>query len=538
MLNISQDASPLIAVIAAIATFIAVTSAWLEQRRSLRLRVRVLEVARQLARRNFGHTMEARCVGELAQIAQAFDTASANLRRHSQKMAALLQLDRALLRGVGLEPAMISLLPAIAAALQSRSASIVLLNSDTLDRARSFDFLADQVFSAAPRSVIIDGEQLRSAPSGIQVLDLNAIGVDTENFLGPLTRSGARAFRLHALEADGQIAGFLCIGFRVDAHDNDDADISSGEIAERLSLAIAGWARSGAATAPAFAAAATAAPGSASTTQRAVAARSPLESGLHRALQRAEFALVYQPIVDAHSGHCGGVEALLRWPVGPDGASRLAAEFVPVAEQSGLIVDLGDWVLRTACQQFDSWRRDGIELDYVSVNVSARQLRHKGLLPTVLACLQRGGMAPSQLQLEMVESLLNDGPETLAVLRELADRGVRLALDDFGAGDSALGRLQSLPIHTIKIDRSCVAAMGADATTRAIINAAIDVGAATRRRVIAVGVERSEQLEFLEAAGCDAMQGFFFAPPMPASDLAAYLNSQQLAAACISTRAA
>ena len=528
MLNISQNLQIFIVGAALLAIVAAAFSAWTQRRHNAQLRARMLEVARHLARRDFGHTIEARAAGELTEIAQAFDTAAANLRRHSQKMQAMFELDGVLLRGTALEPMVASLLPAIAAALQSRSVSIVLLDRTTPDRARSFDFLPEQPIPVAPREVVINAEQLRNAPSGARELDVNAIGVDSEDFLAPLTHSGARAFRFCALESNNEIAGFLCIGYRVDAHDNDDAETGAAEIAERLSLSLANWARTRAAVSPRS----TASP------LHAVAARSPLESGLHRALQREEFALVYQPIIDAHSGYCGGAEALVRWPRGAEGADRAAAEFVPVAEQSGLIVDLGDWVLRTACLQFDGWRREGVVLDYISVNVSARQLRHAGLLPTVLACLQRSGMSPGQLQLEFNEKLLNDGSASLAVLKELARRGVRLALDDFGAGDSALGALQDLPIHAIKIDRSCVAAMGDNATMRAIVKAAIGVGAAARRRVIAEGVERVEQREFLEAAGCDAMQGYLFAAPMPAVELTAYLQAQQLAAASIASRAA
>jgi len=525
MLNISlspQLALVLIALSVAAAGAAALL-AWLERRRNHQLRTRVLEVARHLARRNFGHTMESRSLGALGEIAQAFDRAGASLRRHEQQTAALLELDRTLLRGGSLDAAVPELLPAIAQALHSRCVSLVLLDAQCADRARSYDYLAEQGGAnrgAAPtsRSVVIDADQLRGAPGGGREVDVSAVGVDSEEFLAPLTHSGARAFRLCVLENGARIAGFLCIGFRVDAHDNDQAEVGAVEIAERLSMALTARDLNRAPAAP---------------LPLGAAPRAPTETSLHRALKRGEFTLVYQPIVDAHSHHVGGVEALLRWPRGMEGPSRAAAEFIPVAEQSGLIVDLGDWVLRTACLQFDLWRREGVDLDYVSVNVSARQLRYASLLPTVLACLQRSAMRPGQLQIEVNEQLLRDGAESLAVLRELARRGVRLALDDFGAGQSSLGALQELPIHALKIDRSCVAGMAESATQRAIVAAAIGMGAASRRRVIAEGVETEAQREFLEAAGCDAMQGFLFGRPMTAADLPAFLEAGRPAAALV-----
>jgi len=518
MLNISLDLFSTLAALTLGAAAGAVAVAALAWRRHDRLRVRMLEVARHLARRDFGHTLESREAGAMKEIAQAFDRVSATLQRRERQAKALLDLDLALLQGGGLEPVVATVLPAIATALHSRSVSIVLLGAERADRARRFDYVVDGAADPAVQSgeVAIDAGQLRTAPAGGRELDLHAAGVDSEEFLAPLTLSGARAFRLCALECNGRIAGFLCIGFRVDAHDHDEVEIDAGELAQRLSMALTLGARAAIPETP-----------------QSAAPRSPLESGLHRALQREEFTLVYQPIVDAHSHRIGGVEALVRWPHGDQGPSRAAAEFIPVAEQCGLIVDLGDWVLRTACVQFDQWRRRGLELDYVAVNVSARQLRYASLLPTVLACLQRSGMRPGQLQIEVNEPLLRDGAESLAVLRELSRRGVRLALDDFGTGPSSLGALQDLPIHAIKIDRSCVAGLPDDPTQRAILAAAVGMGAAARRLVIAEGVETDAQRQCLEAAGCDALQGYLFARPMPAEEIPDYLQARRTATALV-----
>ncbi len=501
----------------------------LERRRGRTVHTLVLGVARQLARGDFSHSTEAQPDAALSAISQALAMASSSLRRQAQKAAALLELDRALLSGVGIEPIVSQLLPVIAAALQCRTVSIVLLDGANPHRARCYDFLLERALELAPREITIDTEQLRGALAAARNPDGQALGVDPGDFLEPLTRTGASAFRFCPLERDTVVSGFLCIGFRVDAHDN--ADMDPAEIAERLSLACARSSGAAAASRPAL-------PPAAGAVRSGALTRSPLETGLHRALQRDEFVLAYQPIIDAHSHHCGGVEALLRWPHGDAGAVRCAAEFVPVAEESGLIVDLGDWVLRTACQQFIDWRRDGIDLDYVSVNVSARQLCHASLLPTVLSCLRRTGMAPSQLQIEFSASLLAGGSDPPAVLHELARRGVRLALDDFGAGTAMINALQNLPIHAIKIDRSCIASMGEDPTMRAIVDAVIIEGARSRRRVIAEGVERAEQLQFLELAGCDAVQGFLLAAPMPADELACYLRAQQEAMGAIAARAA
>ena len=514
MLNISAAAELACLALALITVVTATLLVWRERRSSQRLRVRVLEAARRLSRGDYGHTIDAREQGELTEIAHAFDAASANLRRQSTRLAALLDLDRALLSGDGLEPVLPAAMPAIAAALQCRSVSIVLLDDSHPDRARAYDHCAGGAPPVA-RELDIDAEQLRHAGGAGDSLEVGAVGVNEAAFLAPLILAGARAFRFCALRDRGTLIGFLCAGFRVEAHANDADDISFAEIAERLSLSSAPRLRS--------------------TTVPVVQPppRSPLESGLHRALQRDEFTLAFQPIVDAHSHHVGGVEALVRWPRDKHGVSRDAAEFIPVAEQSGLIVDLGDWVLRSACQQFAAWRREGLDLDYISVNVSARQLRYAGLLPTVLACLQRSAMTPSQLQIEIRESLLQHDAAALAVLAELAHRGVRLALDDFGAGGSSFSALHSLPVHAIKIDRACVAAMGGDVTMRAIVEAAIGMGAALRRRVIAEGVENSEQLKFLEDAGCDALQGYHFAAPMPAAACGDYLRARQQANATL-----
>ena len=505
------------AIVASLTVIVAGAAAINLRRRHAQQIDGLIAATRRLGRREFaqvpGSAMQEFDEASAWRLGQVYADAASRLRRQFSKLQAVLEMDRWLLSIGAVDETLRGVLPLIAEVLQCRAVSVVVLDELNRDQARCFDFLLEaREPTSGPRTIGIDAERLRAASAQAPGLEITAIGVNSEDFLSPLTVSGAQAFRLCPLEFREQVRGFLCIGYRVDAHAQEDAGFGVNEIAERLGLALAGrasTARDMALPAPAGAA--------------EPRVRSPLETGMQRALQREEFALAYQPIVAAHSRHVSAVEALVRWPNGEDGLSRTAAEFIPVAEDSGLIVDLGDWVLRTACAQFDSWRRGGLTLDYIAVNVSARQLRNSGLLATVLACLQRSNMAPSQLQLEITEDLLQEGPQAVALLRELAQRGVRLALDDFGDGNSSLSAVRDLPVTALKIDRACVAGLGANESVTSLVRAVIGMGAATAKLVIAEGVENSAQLEFLEAAGCDALQGFLFAPALPAAEIPAFV---------------
>ena len=507
------------AVVASVTVILAGAAAVNLRRRHAQQLDGLVAATRRLGRREFtqvpGSAMQEFDEATARRLGQVYADAASRLRREFSKLHSVLEMDRWLLSVGAAEEMVRGVLPLIAEVLQCRAVSVVLLDEPLGNSARCFDFINEsQAPMPAPRSILIDAQRLRAASAQEAGLDVGAVGVDAEEFLGALTASGAQAFRLCPLEYRDQVRGFLCVGFRVDAHAQEDEGFGANEIAERLGLALAGRV-AGLLLAPAF----DAAPSSVERT------RSPLETGMQRALQREEFTLAYQPIVTAHSRHVSAVEALVRWPNGSDGTSRLAAEFIPVAEDSGLVVDLGDWVLRTACAQFDSWRRSGLTLDYVAVNVSARQLRHSGLLATVLACLQRSNMQPSQLQLEITEAMLQEGPQAVALLRELAQRGVRLALDDFGDGNSSLSAVRDLPVTALKIDRSCVAGLTVSESVRSLVRAVIGMGAATGKIVIAEGVEQTEQLEFLEAAGCDALQGYLFAPALVAAEIPAFVAS-------------
>ena len=507
------------AVVASITVILAGAAAVNLRRRHAQQLDGLVAATRRLGRREFaqvpGTAMQEFDEASAWRLGQVYADTASRLRRQFGKLQSLLEMDRWLLAVGAVDETLRGVLPLIAEVLQCRAVSVVLLDDLDRDRARSFDFLPEaRAPVGAARVIAIDAERLRATSAQEPSLEVGAIGVNSEEFLAPLAASGAQAFRVCPLEFRDQVRGFLCIGYRVDAHAQEDAGFGANEIAERLGLALAGRVTSTLggtlAADPAAAAPRT---------------RSPLETGMQRALQREEFALAYQPIVAAHSRHVNAVEALVRWPNGTDGISRTAAEFIPVAEDSGLIVDLGDWVMRTACAQFDSWRRNGLTLDYVAVNVSARQLRHSGLLATVLACLQRSNMEPSQLQLEITEDMLREGPPAVALLRELAQYGVRLALDDFGDGNSSLSAVRDLPVTALKIDRSCVAGLGVNESVQSLVRAVIGMGAATSKIVIAEGVETRAQLEFLEAAGCDSLQGFLFAPAMPAAEIPAFVSA-------------
>ena len=193
--------------------------------------------------------------------------------------------------------------------------------------------------------------------------------------------------------------------------------------------------------------------------------------------------------------------------------------FIPVAEENGLIVKLGDWILRGACEQFARWRNSGLRLDYVSVNVSVRQLRESGFVATILSALQDNDMRGSELQLEITESVLAHGAELALTLANIAALGVGLALDDFGTGYSSLSYLRSYPIQTVKIDRSFIVGLPHDPAACRLAESIIVMCAALGKRVVAEGVESEEQRQFLRHAGCSTIQGYLLGRPMEAADI-------------------
>ncbi|MET4221530.1 diguanylate cyclase (GGDEF)-like protein [Bradyrhizobium sp. LB7.2] len=259
--------------------------------------------------------------------------------------------------------------------------------------------------------------------------------------------------------------------------------------------------------------------------------RLSLESALRRALEREQFSLNYQPKVDMETGQITGVEALLRW-THPDLGSISPAQFIPLAEETGLIVPIGRWVVREACAQAMAWQRRGLLPVSMAVNLSPRQFVDEHLLQDVDEALAASGMSPVLLQLEVTESMMmrNVG-RALKVLDAIQSRGIRLAIDDFGTGYSSMSLMKHFPIDTIKIDRSFVRDLPQDSEDQAIAQAIISMGKALGMTVVAEGVENVEQEAFLRAHGCDEMQGFLIAKPLPARQMAELLRPIELAVA-------
>ena len=253
--------------------------------------------------------------------------------------------------------------------------------------------------------------------------------------------------------------------------------------------------------------------------------RQSLESGLRRALERDEFLLHYQPKVDLVTGEITGVEALIRWQH-PDLGLVPPSQFVPIAEDCGLILPIGRWVLREACQQAHKWETAGLPFKRISVNVSASEFRGKRFFEGVATILTETGFDPRRLDLELTEGvLMSNAKSTGAILQALKSMGVHLAVDDFGTGYSSLSYLRQFPIDVLKIDQSFVRQITADPDDSTIVSAIIDMGKNLKQRVIAEGIETQEQLSFLQAHQCAEGQGYFFSEPLAAAELAQLLEA-------------
>jgi diguanylate cyclase (GGDEF)-like protein len=251
-----------------------------------------------------------------------------------------------------------------------------------------------------------------------------------------------------------------------------------------------------------------------------------IETDMRRALERQEFMIYYQPFVEAGTGRLTGVEALLRWRrprhgmVPPD-------EFIPVAEESGLIVPIGDWVLLHACEQNRAWQVVGLPRFPVAVNLSGRQFRQRNLLEYVPKVLESTGLEPCFLELEITEGTIMENAEAnIKTLNELHEIGVRICIDDFGTGYSSLAYLKRFPIDTIKIDKSFVRDVNTDPDSAAIVEAIIAMARSLQIRVIAEGVETREQLEVLRTLKCNEMQGHLFCRPASADALVEILRNE------------
>lgn len=256
--------------------------------------------------------------------------------------------------------------------------------------------------------------------------------------------------------------------------------------------------------------------------------RLTLENELHRALERNEMLVYYQPLIDLHSKQVTAIEALVRWQH-PTRGLISPAKFIPIAEANGLIVPIGEWVLRTACAQNRAWQLAGLPPIRVSVNLSARQFEQPNLVEVVSQILEETGMEASYLELEVTESfLVADIERSVRTLEQLRELGILLALDDFGTGYSSLNYLKRFHVDMLKIDRSFVQDVTSNPDSAAVTDAIIALAKSLRLNITAEGVETQEQLEYLQMQGCHEGQGFYFSPPVPTDAIAQMLKQYSL----------
>ena len=244
--------------------------------------------------------------------------------------------------------------------------------------------------------------------------------------------------------------------------------------------------------------------------------RFTIANSMRRGLDRGEFRLYYQPKLDVSSDCIVATEALVRWQH-PELGLLAPTEFIQLAEESGLIVDLGEWVLREACRQNMAWRQDGMEGLRVAVNLSGYQLQHSRLVETVRTILDETGMPGELLEFEITESVIMQNPDyAVEVLNEISSLGIHISIDDFGTGYSSLSHLKRFSVNTLKIDKSFVRDVESNSTDAAIASAIIAMGSSLNLKVIAEGVETKQQMDFLRENNCDQVQGFLISRPLPA----------------------
>ena len=252
------------------------------------------------------------------------------------------------------------------------------------------------------------------------------------------------------------------------------------------------------------------------------------EKKLRQALEKDQLVLHYQPKVELRRGRIIGMEALVRWQDPDDGELMPPASFIPLAEETGLIIPLGEWVLHTACAQAKAWQEAGMRPMGLAVNLSARQLMKKDLLADMVRILDATGLTPEFLEMEITEtSLMERADEAIVTLRGIQEMGVKLAADDFGTGYSSLNYLRNFPLNSIKIDHSFVADIGGGGGGAMLAAAVIAIGQSLGLRVIAEGVESQEQLAFLRQQWCDEIQGFLFSRPLPVEAFEALMREDR-----------
>jgi EAL domain-containing protein (putative c-di-GMP-specific phosphodiesterase class I) len=249
-----------------------------------------------------------------------------------------------------------------------------------------------------------------------------------------------------------------------------------------------------------------------------------VETDLRHAVERQEFEVLYQPIVDLATGHVKEFEALIRWRH-PKHGLVTPDEFVDVAEETGLIIPIGQWIIEESCRQVAEWQKSFDMPLSVSVNLSAKQLMHPRLTSQIKDVLLASGLVPSHLKLEVTESTVMEHSErSLKVLSELDELGVALSTDDFGTGFSSLSYLQRFPFERLKIDRSFINILGKDAKSRAIVKTILMLGENLDIEVVAEGIETAEQLNLLRSLGCELGQGYIFSRPVDAAAAAEFLR--------------
>ena len=250
-----------------------------------------------------------------------------------------------------------------------------------------------------------------------------------------------------------------------------------------------------------------------------------MQEALRSAIVRNEFVLHYQPQVNLNTGAIFGVEALIRWRH-PTLGLLAPSRFIPLAEESGLITQIGEWVLNEACRQAKTWQDFGLPPIRMSVNVSARQFREVRLTGAVAAALQDSGLDPRWLELELTESMImQDVAQAVATMEELERLGVQLSIDDFGTGYSSLAALKTFPVARLKIDKAFITGLPDNEDDVAVAAAVISLGQKLKLNVIAEGVETAEQADFLRRNNCDEIQGFHLSKPLPSDELATFLRS-------------
>ena len=252
-----------------------------------------------------------------------------------------------------------------------------------------------------------------------------------------------------------------------------------------------------------------------------------LGNALRQALTRGQLQLHYQPQILIQDGHVTGAEALLRW-THPELGSISPAEFIPIAEDSGQIIQIGEWVLRTAIKQLKDWMDSGLTPMVIAVNLSAAQFRQPNLPELVTGILDEVGLPHKYLELELTEAVAMDDPQTaIEVMDKLHALGIRMSIDDFGTGYSSLSYLKRFKVYKLKIDQSFVRDITDDPDDKAIVAAIINMASSLGMQTIAEGVETAGQLAFLRLQGCDEVQGYYFSKPLPADQFTSYIQKQK-----------